>query len=81
MVVVMVRKQAKQQRFLYTHSSSGEVGSPSTSPPNCHTSHENAYEMEKEKLKEGNEERKDTKQEDENSMVTPQDQSCDETGM
>ena len=66
----MVRKQGKQQHFPYTHSSLGAVGSHPTSPPNYYTSHENAYEMEKEKLKQTNEERKDTKQEDESSLVT-----------
>ena len=80
-MIIMVRKQSKRQ-FLYTHSSPpATMDSLPTSPPNYYTSHKSAYEMEKEKLKEVIEERKDAKQEDENSLVTPQDQSCDETGM
>ena len=76
----MVRKQSKRP-LLYMHSSSGAVDSLPTSPANYYMSHDSTYEMEKEKPKEASEERKDAKQEDENSLVTPQEQSCDETGM
>ena len=79
-MVMLFKRQGKRQ-LLYAHSSPSTVDILPTSPPNYYTSHESTYEMEKETLKEASEERKDAKQEDENSLVTPQDQSCDETGM
>ena len=79
-VIMMIKKQSKQQ-FLNTHSSPGAVDNLPIFPSNYYMSHENAYKTEKEKLKEASKERKDEKQEDGNSLVTPQEQSCDETGM
>ena len=76
----MVKKQGKQQ-LIYMHSSPGAVDTLPTSPPNYSTSHENAYEMEKEKFKEINLEQSDTKQEEDDSPETPRDHSRDETGM
>lgn len=79
MVVITFKKLGKQQ-LIYVHSSPGAVNTLSTSPPK-YTSQENAYEMEKEKLKETDQVPSDTKQEGKDSPETPQDHSCDETGM
>ena len=76
----MIKKQGKQQ-LVYVQSPPGAVDSLPTSPPSYYTSHENAYEMEEEKLKEAIVEQSDAKQEEGDSPETPQDQSCDETGM
>ena len=77
----MFKKQSKRL-LLKAHSSPDAVCSLRASPPNYYTSHENAYDMEKEKLNElANEEQSGTKHEKKNSPETPQDHSCDETGM
>ena len=75
-----MKKQNKQQ-FVYTNQSSLAVDVTPTSPPKYSISHESAYEMEKEVLKEAKEEGKDTKHEDEQSLITSQDNSCDDTQM
>ena len=79
-MVIMVKKHSKRQ-LVYTHQSPGAVDGLPTSPPNYYTSHESAYELEKEKLKEAIKEGEDSKHDNDNLLETSQDQSCNETGM
>ena len=74
-------KVKKQGKLFYTNQSSIPVDIPPTSPPMDCISHEGAFEMEKEVLKEAEEDKKDTKLEDEQSLITSQDNSCDDTEM
>ena len=75
-----MKKRGKQQ-FVYANQSAVAVDSLPTPPPNYYTSKESAYEMEKEVIKEAKEEAKDIKHEDEQSLITPQENSCDDTEM
>ena len=79
-MVLMFRRQSKQH-VLYTSSTPDATDTAPTSPSRYYTSHENAYELENEKLKEATEERRDAEHKDKDSLKTPQDHSNDETGM
>ena len=79
-VVMKVKKKGKEQ-IVYTSQSSIAVDPPPTSPPEYCVTHESAYEMEKEVLKEAEEGKKDTEHEGNQFLFTSQDNSCDDTEM
>ena len=76
-----MKKQGKQQ-YVYTNASAVPVDNLPVPPPNYFPPHEGAYEMEKEVLKETKEEGgKDIKREDEESLITAEDNPCNDTEM
>ena len=79
-MVLMFRRQSRQH-IHYASSTPDATDTAPTSPSKYCTSHESAYELEDEKLKEAAEERRDAEHKDKESLETPQDHSNDETGM
>ena len=79
-VVMKVKKKGKEQ-VVCTNQSSIAVDLPLTSPSKYCITHEDAIEMEKEELKEAEEDGKDTEHEDKQLLLTSQDNSCDDTEM
>ena len=79
-VVMKVKKKGKE-KVAYTKQSSIAVDLPPASSPKYCITHEDAIEMEKEELKEVEEDGKDTEHEDKQVLLTSQDNSCDDTEM